>query len=205
MPKLIGNKPLTPDERRKRYEEKYGAEYIKQKSHERYLRNKERVLKRSKEWAANNPEKVLEKAARYKDKYPDRIKESQQKHDKKPESKIRFRKYAQSEKGRAYKNGWTQANIDKVRKQAVIQSSARRARLEKNGVYLVVQKDLRRLFSSDCVICHAPGEHLDHIIPVSRGGTHAIGNLQMLCAPCNLSKNNKTMIEYRAYKMLVAA
>jgi 5-methylcytosine-specific restriction endonuclease McrA len=203
--KLIGEKPLTAAERTKRYEKKYGAEYIKQKSHDRYLRNKERVLERSKEWASNNPEKVLEKAARYRDKYPDRTKESQQKHDKKPEAKIRFRKYAQSEKGRAYKNVWMQANIDKVRKQGIIHSSARRARLENNGVYLVVEKDLRRLFSSDCVVCKTPGEHVDHIIPVSRGGQHAVGNLQMLCASCNLSKNNKTMIEWRAYKMLVAA
>jgi len=205
MPKLIGDNPLTPDERRKRYEEKYGAEYIKQKSHERYLRNRERVLERSKEWAANNPEKVLEKAAKYRQKHPDRMKKAQEKYNKKPESKIRYRKYAQSEKGKTYKASWRKANIESVRRQSVIDSSIRRARLENNGAYLIIEKDLRRLFSNDCVVCQSPGEHVDHIIPISRGGRHAIGNLQMLCASCNLSKNNKTMTEWRAYKMFAAA
>lgn len=205
MPKLIGDKPLTPAERSKRYEEKYGAEYIKQKSRERYLRNKERILERSKEWAANNPEKVLEKAAKYRAKYPDRMKAAQEKYNKNPKSKLRFKKYAESEKGKAYKKAWQDANKERLREQYVMRSSRRRAQLKNNGIYFISDKDLRSLFASDCVACSAPGEHVDHIIPISRGGRHAIGNLQMLCSSCNLSKNNKTMTEWRAYKMLVAA
>lgn len=39
--------------------------------------------------------------------------------------------------------------------------------------------------------------HIDHKVPLSRGGGHE-GNLQALCAPCNLRKANKTDREYRA-------
>ena len=40
-----------------------------------------------------------------------------------------------------------------------------------------------------CVQCGAEVNlHFDHIIPVAKGGATTIENLQILCAPCNLSK-----------------
>ena len=38
--------------------------------------------------------------------------------------------------------------------------------------------------------------HIDHIKPVSKGGTDALGNLTAACAPCNLSKGSKTVKEW---------
>jgi hypothetical protein len=47
-----------------------------------------------------------------------------------------------------------------------------------------------------CLHCGTP-ENLtvDHIIPLSRGGTNDFGNLQTLCKPCNSRKKNKMPIE----------
>lgn len=46
------------------------------------------------------------------------------------------------------------------------------------------------------VLCHwcrqifAPSEcHADHVIPLSRGGLHSLGNLVIACALCNLRKS----------------
>src|SRR5699024_5283996 len=39
-----------------------------------------------------------------------------------------------------------------------------------------------------CIYCGEPGEHLDHVLPVSKGGPHSYGNLVVACAPCNLRK-----------------
>lgn len=50
-----------------------------------------------------------------------------------------------------------------------------------------------------CQYCGAAGVPLecDHILPVSRGGSDDLSNLTTACAPCNQSKNNKTVEEWR--------
>lgn len=36
--------------------------------------------------------------------------------------------------------------------------------------------------------------HVDHIVPVSKGGRNDVSNLQLLCPPCNMSKSDKVFI-----------
>jgi len=46
--------------------------------------------------------------------------------------------------------------------------------------------------SYSCADCHSVDSiQIDHIIPVSKGGTSCIENLQFLCRRCNLSKGSK--------------
>lgn len=42
----------------------------------------------------------------------------------------------------------------------------------------------------------SPGGHIDHVIPLSRGGTDSIENLKWSCPTCNLSKGDKTLDEW---------
>ncbi len=53
-------------------------------------------------------------------------------------------------------------------------------------------------FGERCAKCGAGGKmQIDHIAPVAQGGASELWNLQLLCAPCNLTKGNR-LIDYRA-------
>jgi len=50
-------------------------------------------------------------------------------------------------------------------------------------------------YNHTCAYCkiQTPFGHVDHIKPISRGGTDDRRNLQYLCPKCNQSKANKTI------------
>ncbi len=37
---------------------------------------------------------------------------------------------------------------------------------------------------------------VDHVLPISRGGTNDLDNLVLACQPCNVSKGNSTLDEF---------
>ncbi|MFE1089560.1 HNH endonuclease [Streptomyces albidoflavus] len=47
-----------------------------------------------------------------------------------------------------------------------------------------------------CAYCYGPAAHLDHVIPLSKGGTDTESNMVPACMPCNLSKGAKTLAEW---------
>jgi len=50
-----------------------------------------------------------------------------------------------------------------------------------------------------CAICKTSTKksfHIDHVMPLSKGGSNDAGNIQLLCAPCNLKKSAKHPIDY---------
>lgn len=48
-----------------------------------------------------------------------------------------------------------------------------------------------------CAYCSKPYEHLDHVIPLSRGGSNLPANIRPTCAKCNLSKGAKRLREWK--------
>lgn len=49
---------------------------------------------------------------------------------------------------------------------------------------------------ANCATSLKRGYHADHIVPLVRGGSNWISNIQLLCPPCNLSKKALDPIEW---------
>ena len=59
------------------------------------------------------------------------------------------------------------------------------------------ERACRRL-SGRCFYCGVTAKlTIDHVIPLSRGGTHTIGNVVPSCLPCNLRKGTRFVMEWR--------
>jgi 5-methylcytosine-specific restriction endonuclease McrA len=51
-------------------------------------------------------------------------------------------------------------------------------------------------WGGQCCYCDAPAEHLDHVVPLSRGGRDVLSNVVPACAACNLAKAALTLAEW---------
>lgn len=78
--------------------------------------------------------------------------------------------------------------------------NARRARLAGASARPLPKRVLQKLRSAPCFYCGGPGGTVDHVVPLSRGGQHAEGNLVPACLPCNSSKRDKLLVEWRLLK-----
>lgn len=109
------------------------------------------------------------------------------------------RAYAEENRDRilAYARDYAQRNPEANRRAAHI----RRVRERDGDIREVTEVDLRRLldrYGNACAYCGSGHDlTLDHVVPVSRGGRHAIGNLVPACRSCNSSKGPKLLVEFR--------
>jgi 5-methylcytosine-specific restriction endonuclease McrA len=57
------------------------------------------------------------------------------------------------------------------------------------------------ILSRPCAYCGGEAEHVDHVVPVTLGGTDAMRNLAAACAPCNIEKSDRTPDEWKAWRL----
>lgn len=72
--------------------------------------------------------------------------------------------------------------------------------IEQRKVSWLTRRKLMKENRGFCIYCGKPLNELsfvvDHIIPLSKGGTNGYKNLLACCSPCLLEKGNRTAIEY---------
>jgi 5-methylcytosine-specific restriction endonuclease McrA len=105
---------------------------------------------------------------------------------------------AQWERRRAKAVEWTRKyranNPEKVKEWAQRRAGRKLDKLP----YGTIPK-LRSQQRNKCAICSkklSKDWHVDHIMPLARGGKHKPKNLQILCPPCNLAKSARDPIKH---------
>lgn len=65
---------------------------------------------------------------------------------------------------------------------------------------------LIEVYGPECMIpeCSNIDPSPDHIVPLSKGGAHAMHNFQILCKHHNLAKGNRNSIDYRPFSAFTA-
>ncbi|MGX1726588.1 HNH endonuclease [Streptomyces diastaticus] len=104
---------------------------------------------------------------------------------------------ANTDKRRAYDAEYRAANPDKRRAQ----KQRRRATKRNATVVHFTERDVFRFWGEEfdlwgCYVCGAPVEHLDHWLPLSKGGAHSVENVLPACAAHNLEKHARHPLEY---------
>lgn len=71
-------------------------------------------------------------------------------------------------------------------------SKRRKAQMRGGHAIKVTAAQLRQRFAqfgNTCAYCGTGGDlHIEHVVPISRGGTHTLGNVLPACQRCNYSK-----------------
>jgi len=138
---------------------------------------------------AESPEYFRNYARQYRAKYPKKVRGW---------SKKATRKYYATHKEElaAKQRKWQLENPGKVRAY-----SANRRALKKQADGSFTAKEFRALckkYTNKCLCCGSTDESLtvDHVIPLNKGGSNDIDNIQPLCLSCNSRKRDK-VIDYR--------
>lgn len=155
---------------------KNNSEKIKQDKLNYNEENKEKINQYSKKYREENKEKILVKSKFYKQKNKEKIKATEQ-------------KYMETERGKNVRH---------------IHRNKRRA--DENCIRFSLHQRSEIIIRDNwtCQCCgikvhdRSTGDwnthdkaHIDHIIPVAKGGNYEPDNLQTLCRTCNLKKGKK--------------
>jgi len=150
-------------------------------------------------WDRAHNENRRARGKKWKKAHRDYVKEYAAKWDRDHRELVKERNAARDpERQRAYTAAWRKANPEANRELW------RRRRALKRGVGYepVTAAHLKLLFEAQdgrcryCPTLLGEDKHLDHRIPLARGGPHSPSNVCWSCPSCNLKKSTKTEQEF---------
>lgn len=141
-----------------------------------YANNKERAKEANRAWQQNNKDRANQIKASYRERNKERVLESNRK--------------------------WQRNNPDTLRAQDAVRRSRK---MGAEGFFK--PKDIRKIYETQqglCYYCSNPvawkDKHIEHMIPLSRGGSNWPSNIVVSCEFCNYSKHDKTPEEFEVYR-----
>lgn len=152
-----------------------------------YEKNKEKVIEKAKQWHKDNPEKVREIHKKY-----------AAAHVEEERIRSRNKRRTRREQERIYRRAYRQKHLIEHRAY-----EAKRRATKRNAGGSYTKQDIDNLYKLQKGKCwwdtrHSleNGYHIDHRIPLAKGGTNDISNIVLTCPRCNLSKGDKLPDEF---------
>ena len=107
-------------------------------------------------------------------------------------------------------DSWAEANggQEGLRRRAELANAYARER-GGPGVGIISEYEIQEVYLYQMGFCGRPADdnfcegppadrwEIDHMTPITRGGKNTFENIQLLCAPCNKDKGNRTLHEWR--------
>lgn len=190
-------------ERKNQKAREYAAanrEKLRAQERARYAANPEGHRQKVREWREANKESVrARRRARYAadpEKWKKAAREWWAKHKAEKQAHYQANRARIGDRNKA----WAKANPDAVRAF----NRNRKARL-KGAEGTHTANDIEAQYIKQRGLCHWCGVdtgklyHVDHVIPISRGGRNDPDNLVIACPRCNMSKQDHTPDEWKGY------
>ncbi len=191
-------------EEKRRYARDYRLKHIEQKTeylHKYQAEHKEQARENNKRYRAEHKDKLREYHRKYRLEHLERIRENGRRYrtEHREEHRAEGRRFyaRHHDEMRTHQREYLKRHPECARAYV----TRRRARkLAAGGNFKA--SDVRRQLRSQkgrCYWCNAKlnGEHhIDHVIPLSRGGSNGPDNIVIACPICNLSKGDKLPHEW---------
>lgn len=165
------------------------------------------------EWRKEHPDKYKAAKRRYAERHPDKVKAMKQRERKKNAEGYRQRglKWRLADPERAKDRANQNYRRMKARHPGYIRQTNESRLYRMINAGGPIDKELAlELYNEQegrCAYCgisvyHSIDRdvHVEHILPISRGGTNDRDNLVITCGHCNWSKGNKTLAEWQAVR-----
>jgi 5-methylcytosine-specific restriction endonuclease McrA len=182
----------------KEYKKQYhqeNKEQIKERKKQYYQENAEQIKERKKQYYQENAEQIIEQQKQYYQENIEKIKQYRQENAEQIEEQRK--RYSQTEK----------------RKESMYRGYLKRKSYKHKVNFTpherkqILERDNWRCCNCEIKVhdrrigdWNTPDKaHIDHIMPISKGGNSEPSNLQTLCRTCNLSKQDKVELQLELF------
>ena len=152
----------------------------------------------AKEYTANNKEKIKIYMKEYRVLNKSKIKEKSKEYHKewRQNNPEYYKEYVANNKEKIKEYGNEYRELCNLRSSNNYHLNRSHTKDKSSSSKIIQLFDIQNYECIYCKVDISGSKHIDHIIPLSKGGSNLITNLALSCPDCNLRKSNKNLYQF---------